>query len=333
NLDRLAAIINDKDRPVQFIFAGKAHPRDHGGKELIAEIVHMARRPELRRRVVFIEDYDIHVARYLVQGVDVWLNNPRRPLEASGTSGMKVCCNGGINLSVLDGWWCEAYAQDNGWAIGAGEEYTDLTYEDDVESRAIYDLLEQEIVPLFYTRTSDGLPRGWLKVMKRSMSTVCPVFNTNRMVQEYMEKCYGPSAERFDKLTREHMARAAALAQWRRHLGRSWSQIRVEAVEANGADPMHVGGRLTVKARVHLGPLSPEDVQVQLFHGVLDNQGEIPNPSSVGMSTNGHHEGSSWVFSGTIPCRESGQHGYAVRVLPKNNDLANPFEPGLVVWG
>ena len=151
NLDRLAAIINNKDRPVQIVFAGKAHPRDHGGKELIAEILHIARRPEFRRRIVFLEDYDINVARYLVQGVDVWLNNPRRPLEASGTSGMKVCCNGGLNLSILDGWWVEGYAQDNGWAIGAGEEYTDLTYQDDVESRAIYDLLEQEIVPLFYT--------------------------------------------------------------------------------------------------------------------------------------------------------------------------------------
>src|SRR5262249_26162387 len=180
DLERLAAIINNKDRPVQIIFAGKAHPRDHGGKELIAEIQHVGRRPEFRRRIVFLEDYDINVARYLVQGVDVWLNNPRRPLAASGTSGMQVACNGGLNLSVLDGWWVEGYKQDNGWAIGAGEEYTDLNYQDDVESRAIYDLLEQEIVPLFYQRSSDGVPRGWIRMMKRSMSTICPFFNTNR---------------------------------------------------------------------------------------------------------------------------------------------------------
>jgi glycogen phosphorylase len=333
NLDRLTAIINHKDRPVQILFAGKAHPRDHGGKELIAEIIHVARRPELRRRIVFLEDYDMNVARYLVQGVDVWLNNPRRPLEASGTSGMKVCGNGGINFSILDGWWCEAHAHDNGWAIGAGEEYTDFTYQDDIESRALYDLLEQEIVPLFYNRTSDGLPRGWLKVMKRSMTTVCPVFNTSRMVQEYVEKCYIPSAERFEALTRENLRRAATLAQWRRGLARSWPAIKVEAVEANGADPMHVGGKLSVKARVDLGNLSPDDVQVQLFHGVLDNQGEIPNPSAVAMSHNGAHEGSTWVFSGTIPCRSSGQHGFAVRVLPRHGDLSNPFEPGLIVWG
>src|SRR5712692_10016035 len=190
-------------------------------------MLHIARRPEFRRRMVFIEDYDVNVARYLVQGVDVWLNNPRRPLEASGTSGMKVCINGAINLSILDGWWCEAYAGDNGWAIGAGEEYTDLTYQDDIESRAIYDLLEQEIVPAFYNRSTDGLPRAWLKAMKRSMSTVCPVFNTNRMVQEYTEKCYVLSANRFNRLTGDDLRRAAELSQWRRRLVRDWPQVKV----------------------------------------------------------------------------------------------------------
>jgi starch phosphorylase len=333
NLDRLAALVNDKDRPVQILFAGKAHPRDHGGKELIAEITHVARRPEFRRRIAFLEDYDIHVARYLVQGVDVWLNNPRRPLEASGTSGMKVCVNGGLNMSVLDGWWVEGYAGDNGWAIGAGEEYTDLTYQDDVESRAIYDLLEQEIVPLFYTRATDGLPRGWLKMMKRSMATCCPVFNTNRMVQEYAEKCYVPSAERFDRLTGEGLKKAASLAQWRRQLERDWPQVRIEDVEAKGAETMTVGSQLDVQAHVNLGGLSPDDVQVQLFHGVVDNAGEIPHPSTIVMSRDGTSRGNTWLFQGTIPCRTSGQHGFAVRVLPKNADLANPFEPGLICWG
>jgi starch phosphorylase len=333
DVERLAAIINNKDRPVQLIFAGKAHPRDHGGKELIAEILHMARRPEFRRRVVFLEDYDMSVARYLVQGVDVWLNNPRRPLEASGTSGMKVCVNGGLNLSILDGWWVEGYQQDNGWAIGAGEEYSDLTYQDDVESRAIYDLLEQEIVPLFYTRTSDGLPRGWLRMMKRCISTICPVFNTNRMVQEYVEKCYWPSTQRFSMLSADNLKRAKDLAWWRGRISHGWAQIRVENVEANGADPLEVGGELQVKARVNLGGLAPDDVEVQLFHGVVDSLGEIPSPRTVAMSHNGQHEGSSWLFTGTIPCRSSGQHGYAVRVLPKHPALGNSFEPGLVTWG
>src|SRR5262249_1432152 len=289
---------NDKDGPVQFLFAGKAHPRDHGGKELIAEILHTARRPELRRRIVFLEDYDINVARYLVQGIDVWLNNPRRPLEASGTSGMKVCCNGGIRMSILDGWWVEGYAQDNGWAIGAGEEYTDLAYQDEVESRAIYDLLEQEIVPLFYNRSSDGLPRGWLRIMKRSMSTVCPYFNTNRMVQEYMEKCYWPATLRFDQLTADNLKKAQNLSQWRKGLLRGWPQIRIENVESKGVDPMHVGAELEVKARVNLGAFSPEDVEVQLFHGVVDSLGDIPHPRTVTMSHNGAHDGNTWLFQG-----------------------------------
>jgi starch phosphorylase len=333
NLDRLGAIINDKDRPVQLLFAGKAHPRDHGGKELIAEILHIARRPEFRRRIVFLEDYEINLARYMVQGVDVWLNNPRRPLEASGTSGMKVCPNGGINLSILDGWWVEGYAQDNGWAIGAGEEYTDLHYQDDVESRAIYDLLEQEIVPSFYTRSSDGLPRGWLKVMKRSIATCCPVFNTNRMVQDYVEKSYWPSAQRFEKLVADNFGKARGLSQWRKRVAQGWGQIKVENVEASGVDPMRVGGQLEVKARINLGGFSPDDVEVQLFHGAVDSMGEIPKPGTIMMSHNGMHEGAYWTFQGTIPCKSSGQHGYAVRVLPKNSDLASLFEPGLVCWG
>jgi starch phosphorylase len=334
NLDRLTALVNHKDRPVQIIFAGKAHPKDHGGKELISEILHIARRPELRRRVVFLEDYDMSLARYLVQGVDVWLNNPRRPLEASGTSGMKVSANGGLNLSVLDGWWCEGYGGDNGFAIGAGEEYTDLTYQDDVESRAIYDLLEQEIVPLFYTRSSDGLPRGWLRMMKRSMGTLNPVFNSGRMVAEYMTVAYWPSATRYQRLTADGLKGAAALARWRQALAQGWRQVHIEAVEASGADPMHVGGELQVRARVNLGPLSPGDVEVQLYHGLVDSLGAIPKASTVSMSHNGAPEkGHSWVFAGTIPCRTSGQHGFAVRVLPRNADLANPFEPGLVNWG
>ncbi len=333
NLDRLAAILNDKDRPVQILFAGKAHPRDHGGKELIAEITHVCRRPEFRRRMVFIEDYDVNVARYLVQGVDVWLNNPRRPLEASGTSGMKVCVNGGLNLSILDGWWCEGYTGDNGWAIGAGEEYTDLTYQDDIESRAIYDLLEQEIVPLYYTRSSDGLPRGWLKVMKRAMATVCPIFNTSRMVQEYVEKCYSPSTERFERLTKDHLARAIELAKWRRKLAKDWGQVRVEQVDARTPETVQVGALMEVQARVNLGSLSPDDVVVQLFHGLVDNLGEIPNPATAPMSHNGPLQANTFVFNGKIPCRASGQYGYAVRVLPRNGDLANSFEPGMVCWG
>jgi starch phosphorylase len=332
--DRLGAILNNKDRPVQLIFAGKAHPHDTEGKKVIAEVLHMARRADLRPHVVFLEDYDMNIARTMIQGVDVWLNNPRRPLEASGTSGMKVCVNAGLNLSVLDGWWVEGYQQDNGWAIGAGEEYTDLNYQDQVESRAIYDLLEEELVPTFYVRGSDGVPREWLKRMKRSISTNVPFFNTNRMVQQYVEVCYWPSAERHLRLAADNLRRAADLAKWRGRLSQGWGQVRVEAVEAQGnTDSLRVGSELRVRARVDLGPLSPDEVQVQLVHGVLDSMGQIARPHTAAMSTNGSPNGPRWEFAGAIDCSASGQYGYAVRVLPKNEDLGNPFEPGLVTWG
>jgi starch phosphorylase len=333
--ERLAAIMGDKDRPVQIVFAGKAHPHDTEGKKVIAEVVHVARRPEFRSRVVFLEDYDMNIARHLIQGVDVWLNNPRRPLEASGTSGMKVCVNGGLNLSVLDGWWVEGYQQDNGWAIGAGEEYTDLTYQDQVESRAIYDLLEQEIVPTYYHRGNDGVPREWVKRMKRTIGTIVPFFNTNRMVQEYVEIGYWPSAERLLRLTGDQMKGAAELAAWRRKLQQTWGQLRVEnVVSEDGGETLRVGSELNVRARVHLGSLTPDDVEVQLFHGVLDSFGEIAHPHTAPMTTNGApRAGSAWDYVGMIACTASGQYGFTVRVLPRHADLQNPFEPGLVCWG
>jgi starch phosphorylase len=340
NLDRLASIITSANRPVQFIFSGKAHPKDHQGKELIAQVTQFARRPEFRRHIVFLEDYDMNIARHMVQGVDIWLNNPRRPLEASGTSGMKVCCNGGLNLSVLDGWWDEGYKGDNGWAIGSGEEYTDdqKNYQDDVESRLIYDLIEHEIAKTFYTRGTDGLPRGWVKHMKRSIMTNVPAFNTNRMVKEYTEVCYEPSYKRFVKLSENHFKFSADLAKWRARLRGSWGQIQVVGVEATGGELMRVGSELAVKAKVSLGGMSPNDVEVQLFHGLLDNRGDISQPRTLTLTPEGSlnpsgNGGGVWVYSGKLICQSSGHYGYCVRVLPKNELLANSFEPGLVTWG
>jgi starch phosphorylase len=337
-IERLASMVNNKDRPVQFIFSGKAHPKDQGGKELIARVVQMARKADFRRRVVFIEDYDMNVARYLVQGVDVWLNNPRRPLEASGTSGMKVPVNGGLNLSILDGWWVEGYDGDNGWAIGAGEEYTDLGYQDEVESRALYDLIEQDIVALFYNRGADGLPRGWIRRMKRSIMTCVPEFNTNRMVEEYAERCYLPSHRRYGKLGANHLAAAKALAGWRKRVGGAWNQVAVEAVEAPAKETHRVGGAFPVKVRVQLGSFNPDDVEVQLCYGVLDALGEIAEPRAMALHPDGpfskNGSGAGQVsYSGKVPCHASGQFGFSVRVLPKHADLPHLFEPGLVTWG
>lgn len=334
DLDRISKIINDPKRPVQFIFSGKAHPKDTGGKELIARVVHMANRPEFRKRVVFLEDYDMNIARHLVQGVDVWLNNPRRPLEASGTSGMKVACNGGLNMSILDGWWVEGYDGDNGWAIGLGEEYLDLEYQDAVESRALYELFERELAPMFYNRGSDGLPRQWIRRMKRSLSTLIPAFNTNRMVEEYTERCYIPSHRRYQALSENHLKSAHELAEWRKRLMHDWNQIRVEKVEAPTAALLRVGHDFNVKVHVHLGPITPQDVEVQLCYGFLDAMGEIADPRPLALSPNGAAKsGQTVIFEGMVPCTTSGQFGYSIRVLPKHANLPHNFEPGLVTWG
>ncbi len=333
NFERLVSIVQSKDRPVQFIFAGKAHPQDRGGKELIQRVVQHSRKPEFRKRVVFIEDYDMNVARNLVQGVDVWLNNPRRPLEASGTSGMKICGNGGLNLSILDGWWVEGYDGDNGWAIGAGEEYTDLAYQDEVESRALLDLIEQDICPAFYKRDAGGLPREWIRRMKRSIISLVPVFNTNRMVEQYAEQCYIPAARRAAKLTADHLRAAKELAGWRRRVVADWHQVKVESVDAPTNELMRVGASFPVKVRVRLGPFKPDEVEVQLCHGVLDAMGDLAEAKTLPLSANGSITSDGVLFAGEVPCRSSGQFGFSVRVLPRHANLPHLFEPGLVTWG
>jgi starch phosphorylase len=331
--ERLAAILNNRERPVQLIFSGKSHPRDQGGKELIAQILQYTRQPEFRRRVVFIEDYDMNIARHMVQGCDVWLNNPRRPLEASGTSGMKAAANGVLNLSVLDGWWVEGYQGDNGFAIGQGEEYTDLQYQDEVESRAIYDILETEVVPAFYNRGSDGIPRQWLRRMKRCISTLVPVFNTNRMVMEYTERCYLTAHQRYCTLYADNLQLAAELARWRKRIQSHWSQIRILPNDEPIPEAMRVGGELPVQVQVDLGELTPDDVEVQLVTGLVDSFGEIAHPSPVPLTPVGPLNGKPITYAGKIICQASGRYGYGVRVLPKHRALPNLFEPGLIHWG
>ena len=331
---RLQKIMADPKRPIQFIFSGKAHPQDNGGKDLIARVVREARKPEFRNNVVFLEDYDMNVARHMIHGVDVWLNNPRRPLEASGTSGMKVTINGGLNCSILDGWWVEGYDGDNGWSIGSGEEYTDLHYQDEVESRQLYDLLERDILPTFYDRdNNEHMPRDWLRRMKKSISSLVPVFNTNRMVEEYLTNCYLPSNSRFARLVADGAKAARELADWRKRLIESWSQVRVEEVSAPPPEALlKVGAEFPVSVRVNLGSLTPDDVSVEVCHGLLDSMGEIADPASTPLSPAGPR-GQSVTFAGTMPCKASGQFGFTVRVLPKHANLPTSFEPAVVTWG
>ncbi len=330
---RLSRILNNPERPVQIIFAGKAHPKDHPGKELIRQLIHLAEQDEFRQRIVFVEDYNIEVARYLVQGVDIWLNTPRRPLEASGTSGMKVPPNGGINLSVLDGWWCEGYQQDNGWAIGAGEDYEDQAYQDDVESTALYDLLENEIVPAFYERSSDDVPREWTRIMKNSMRTVNAEFNTNRMVEEYTERFYIPCVENAERLSANGFDRAKKLADWRRRMKTGWNKLKIIEVDAPPLSAQPMGTTLPVRATLQLGDIPSDEVMVEVYHGLLDSAGEIVNGETATLFPGESGNDGTVVYTGDIACRRAGLRGFTVRAVPRKDGYPlDRFETGLVSW-
>jgi starch phosphorylase len=329
---RLARILGSAERPVQIIYAGKAHPRDEAGKALIREIVQLARRPEFRRRVVFLEDYDAVVARYLVQGVDVWLNTPRRPLEACGTSGMKAAMNAALNLSTLDGWWDEAYAPGIGWRVGAGETYQDPGYQDRLEAASLYDLLEQEIVPLFYHRSTGGMPLEWIRHMKSAMAELCPRFNTNRMVQEYTVSAYHPALSRLERLEAERFRLARELAAWRARVESGWSRVAVAAVDVEVPTEVRVGCTLAVSARIRPGSLHPEDLSVQAYLGRVDDHQEIVGGEVVSMAPAGPAGDGTFTFQGRIECRRSGLLGVTVRVLPIHPALADPLSAHRILW-
>ena len=329
--ERLKKILCSHDRPVQIIIAGKAHPRDNEGKELIKQIIHFARQPEVRHHIVFLEDYDIALGRSLVQGVDVWLNTPRRPMEACGTSGMKALFNGSLNASILDGWWAEAYQGGRGWAIGAGEDYIDYALQDEVESNALYHLLEEEIVPLFYQRGNDNLPRGWIAKMKTSMRILCPMFNSNRMVREYTERFYLPAMSECRKLT-EHNDALPSYCHWKNTIRQSWKDVAVVKVESINHDRVTVGRPISVKATIALGALTPADVQVQLYIGRTNPEGEILDAQSVVLEDPRQLNDGLWVFSGSTTCRQSGRYGYSVRVLPAHPSMTHSLEMRLMRW-
>ena len=329
--ERLIRLLTDGERPIQLIFAGKAHPHDLKGKELIRELIHFAQDPQVRSQVVFLEDYDMTIARYLNSGSDVWLNTPRRPLEASGTSGMKAAMNGVLNLSILDGWWDEIYTPECGWAIGSGEEYEDQELQDEIESKAAYDLLEREIIPLFYTRGRDGLPRQWVKHMKASMAQVGREMNSHRMLIEYSEHFYLPALEKARAFAAEEYASARAIAAYLQRLKKSWAQVKVESLTVPEQTMYKIADKVEVSARINLGGLSPQEVRVELYFGSISSSGTIENASSVEMIP--QSDGRSAVeYRGQIECAVTGRQGYTVRLLPKHPALIHPYVPGYLRW-
>ena len=329
---RLLRLLSKSERPVQFLVAGKAHPADGGGKDLIRQLVKFAADPASGHRIVFLENYDIHIARYLVQGCDVWLNTPRRGMEASGTSGMKAALNGVLNCSILDGWWDEAYEPDLGWAIGRREAYANPDMGDDIESRALYDLLENQIVPMFYDRDEHGVPRQWVSRMKKSIAKLAPFFNTNRMVQEYTEKLYLPAISRTWMLSANHLEKSVELAHQKYRLRDAWPKLRVEQVKADTASPIGVREALSLDVVVQLGDLGDEDVRVQMYCGVLDNDNQLASGQVSDMEHAEALGGGRHRYVGHICVATSGRHGFAIRIIPGGELFTDVNEPGLIYW-
>jgi starch phosphorylase len=347
---RLTALLLDPERPIQIVVAGKAHPADDGGKRLISELVRFSDGPQVRHRIVFLPDYDMAMARTLVQGCDVWLNNPLRPLEACGTSGMKAALNGGLNLSVLDGWWDEWYDGRNGWAIPSADSVTDPTRRDELEAAALYDLLGKSVAPLFYQSGRDGLPDRWLEMVAHTVRTLGPKALATRMVRQYVTELYTPAAKasrvlagpsatalavsdqasQAGRLEGAGFEGARELAAWKRRVTDAWPGVRIEHVEADDGD-LQPGGRLTVRASIALGHLSPDDVCVEVVYGRAGDSDEILEPARSALDLDGE-PGPDGVarYAGAAELGQPGPFGYTVRVLPNHGLLVGPAELGLV---
>jgi starch phosphorylase len=331
--ERLERLLNDRTRPVQFIFAGKAHPKDEGGKALIQQVYQFSREAGMENRVVFLEDYDSYIARRLVQGVDLWLNHPLRPQEASGTSGMKAAPNGGLNLSVLDGWWCEGYNGNNGWAIGSEIKSGTVEFQNEVDTSSLYQLLENQIIPLYYAKPDGKLPLAWLQLMRESIRSVTPAFNTHRMVKEYTERLYIPAAKSQADFSRDECSAAVQLSQWKTKIRKDWQQVKINDVEVGNQDRQNipVGESLQLRARVHLGPVDPKHVRVEAYHGEAENGG-IKNPAITVLAESNQNGDGSYIYQGSVPASESGAYGFSIRVVPTHPHLMQSHELRLITW-
>lgn len=329
--ERLKSILFHPERPVQIVIAGKSHPRDEAGKRIIQDLVKYIDESGSQSRMVFLEDYDMRVARQLVQGVDVWLNNPRRPYEASGTSGMKVIANGGLNCSILDGWWDEGYEPGVGWAIGQRNSQGDEGHQDWLDSRALYHLLESEIAPLFYHRMDGGIPRGWVQMVKRSMVRLTAQFSTNRMVRDYTTEFYMPSANAYRHLAEGSLDRANQAVQWLDRVRGNWGQVRVAKVSDTARVSNILGETFEVAAEIELGALSPADVEVQAVVGKVGSNRELTGTRIENLAFLREENGRS-IFGGQISANVPGHQGYTVRVVPHHQDVAVPSELSLVAW-
>ena len=328
--ERLARLLHNPERPIQIIFAGKAHPADGAGQEFIKQVYEYSRRPAFAGSIVFLEDYDIDIARQLVGGVDVWLNTPIRPYEASGTSGEKAGLNGVPNCSIRDGWWDEAYTGSNGWAVGDAREYQDAETRDDADADALYTLLEREIAPLYYDRGLDEIPHNWLAVMKESIRTVAPAFSMRRMVKEYTESLYLPALALGARIDADHYRLARELVEWKRRVREHWNDLSLQ-VEGPRDGQIQIGQPIAVTAYVRLGALTPADARIELVYG-QDEDGEARGRCVVEMKREGRAEHGVYHYTASIHPETSGSLVYGVRATPTHPGLAHPYEMGLARW-
>ena len=325
--ERLMAMLNDADRPVQFVFAGKAHPADTPGKELIQKIEQFARKAGVRHRFVFLADYDMAIAREMYHGCDVWLNTPRRPLEACGTSGMKAALNGALNCSILDGWWDECYAPGIGWAIESAEDDPDLERRDLRECASLYAVLEEQVIPTFYEHTSGGLPKAWTEMVQEAWATLGPQVTAARMVRDYTTELYEPAAASSRAMTAEHGAPSVELATWRRRVQAAWPSVAITSldVDTSAAD---TGVSRPVTVTVAMDGLDPNDLRVDVLHGTVGPDGEFrPEPATVTLTPTG-----DGAYTGELVLTAPGTYGVAARVIPVHPALASPYELGLAAW-
>lgn len=328
---RLEALLTSETRPVQLIIAGKAHPKDNEGKDLIQQLVEFSRKPAVLHRMVFIEDFEINVARHLIQGVDIWLNTPRRPYEACGTSGMKAAANGVLNLSIMDGWWCEGYSEDRGWKIGNGEDYDDPDYQDAVESQALYNILENDVIPCFYERRNGDAPGRWISMMKASMKMAMQQFCAHGMVNKYESDFYRQAAKQYHSLLENHAEEAKQQNQQRQRLKNLWNHIRIDPPTRNSDGPFRVGDTFHVTAQVHLGELRPDEVEIELYYGHFRTIDTLKKSHTAVMSVENDSGNGSYIYGCDITCESSGRFGFTARATPRGDDRLK-FTPGLLAW-
>ena len=333
--ERLRNLLLDENHPLQLVFAGKAHPADDLGKDMIAQIVRFSRDPAVRHRIAFVEDYDISVARMLYQGCDVWLNTPRRPMEASGTSGEKAALNGALNCSILDGWWDEMFNGANGWAISSAEAISEVDHRDEVEGNSLFEIIERQIIPLYYDRRGGRFPRGWVSRIKASLRSLGPEVMASRMVRDYFHEMYEPIATQGDALASNGYARARELAAWKRRVAAAWPNVKVVDVDSDTSQAtVDLGGDREVTAEVQLGSLTTDDVAVELLHGPVITGDELTETQIVRLELlTPVSTGSEPVrYRGQFSCDRAGRHGYTVRIVPSHPDLAVSVEMGCVAW-